>query len=373
MSNRIPAEVFSPGEFLRDELDARGWTQTEFAEIITRPVRLVNEVISGKKSITPETALEFSAALGTSAQFWMNLETSYQLSRASKASDTISRAARIRELFPVREMIKRGWIEHSDNVEVLEHQLVRFFGLSSIDQELEFSHAARRNDAEELSQLQIAWLFRVRKVASVLSVSRYSQKSLLSVLETLELFMDEPEEIRHVPEVLATAGVRFVVVEPMPSSKIEGVCFWLEDNTSPVIGLSMRLDRIDNFWFNLRHEIEHILNEDGKDGFIIDETDDLTGAEGLPEAEIIANRAAAEFCTPQKSMDDFIARLDPVYPTDRLIGFARLMSRHPGIVVGQLQRKTERWELFRKFQIKVRQIITQTALTDGYGQLVPVA
>ena len=56
MTERIPAELFPPGEFLADELKERGWTQVEFAEIIQRPTKLVNEIIAGKKSITPETA-----------------------------------------------------------------------------------------------------------------------------------------------------------------------------------------------------------------------------------------------------------------------------------------------------------------------------
>ena len=65
MSDRAPAEVFPPGEFLQDELAARGWTQTEFAEIIGRPTRVVNEIIAGKRSISPETARDLAAGLGT--------------------------------------------------------------------------------------------------------------------------------------------------------------------------------------------------------------------------------------------------------------------------------------------------------------------
>lgn len=371
MTDRIPAEVFPPGEFLRDELGERNWTQTEFAEIIGRPTRLINEIIAGKRAITPETAHGLSAALGTSAQFWMNLETSYQLSRVSPASEYIARSALLRERFPVREMMKLGWIEHSENLDVLESRLLSFFNLEGLEQEIEFSHAARRNHAEELSQIQIAWLFRVRQVASAISVPKYSNKALRSALSDLELLMGEPEEIRHVPKILAGAGVRFVIVEPVPGSKIEGVCFWINNNSAPVIGLSMRYERIDNFWFNLRHEIEHILNEDGKGAFIVDETDDLADGDDLPEVERIANKSAADFCVPKQKMDDFIARLDPVYSTERLVGFARMINRHPGIVVGQLQKKTGRWDLFRKFQVRIRQIIIQTALTDGYGRSVP--
>ena len=82
MNARIPAEVFPPGEFLQEELEARGWSQIELAEILARPPRLVNEIIAGKRAITPETAKGLSAAFGHSAQYWMNLETSYQLSKA---------------------------------------------------------------------------------------------------------------------------------------------------------------------------------------------------------------------------------------------------------------------------------------------------
>jgi len=74
-----------------------------------------------------------------------------------------------------------------------------------------------------------------------------------------------PEDIRHVARVLAEAGVRFLIVEALPHTKIDGACFWL-DKFSPVIVLTMRLDRMDNFWYILSHECGHIRNEDGIDG-----------------------------------------------------------------------------------------------------------
>ncbi|KAI1694314.1 hypothetical protein Ddc_22202 [Ditylenchus destructor] len=52
-------------------------------------------------------------------------------------------------------------------------------------------------------------------------------------------------------------------VEALSGSKIDGACFWL-DAHKPVIGMTLRFDRIDNFWFVLRHEIEHVLREDGR-------------------------------------------------------------------------------------------------------------
>lgn len=80
----LPARVTAPGRILDRELEARGWTQKELADIMGRPAQTINEIIRGSKQITPETAIELSEAFGTSAEFWMNLETNYRLHLARK-------------------------------------------------------------------------------------------------------------------------------------------------------------------------------------------------------------------------------------------------------------------------------------------------
>ena len=74
-----PAEAVPPGEYMRDELEERGWTISEFASIIGRPVQDVSETLNAKKPITPDTALSLSEALGTSAEVWLHLEIGYPL------------------------------------------------------------------------------------------------------------------------------------------------------------------------------------------------------------------------------------------------------------------------------------------------------
>jgi HTH-type transcriptional regulator/antitoxin HigA len=74
-----PAEVFRPGDYIRDELEARNWTQAEFARIVGRPLQAVNEIIKGKKRITVETAKEIGAAFGTGPEVWLNLQNYYDL------------------------------------------------------------------------------------------------------------------------------------------------------------------------------------------------------------------------------------------------------------------------------------------------------
>src|SRR5438105_1514468 len=110
MPYRVPAEVFPPGEFIREELEARGWTQGDLAQILDRPLRLVNELIAGKKQITPETARGLADAFGTDALYWMNLDSAYRLANSDPSDKSVGRRARLYSKFPVREMVKRGWI-----------------------------------------------------------------------------------------------------------------------------------------------------------------------------------------------------------------------------------------------------------------------
>lgn len=362
------AEIFPPGEFLREELEARGWSQTELAEIIGRPVRLINELIAGKKAITPETAIQLGDSLGTGPELWMNLESQYQLSKVRSSDGLIARRAELYGRFPVREMIKRGWIEATKSIEVLEQQFLAFFDVDSLEDEISFRHAAKKTDPQDLpNMLQLAWLCRARRIASELVIAPYSEAQMRQALLRLSALLTAPEETRHVARILAECGVRFVVVEPIPGTKIDGACFWLSD-AQPVVALSLRLDRIDNFWFVLRHELEHVLQRHGQEtGYILDQDLDSAAVGEVSDEEAVANTAAANYCVSSEEITGFMARVAPFFKEERVVLFAQRLNVHPGIVVGQLQRRLGRFDLFRKYQVKVRQFVTSSALTDGWG------
>ncbi len=375
MGDRIPAEVFPPGEVIKEELEARGWSQVELADIMGRPPRVVSEIIAGKRAITPETAKGLGAALGTGATFWINLEGSYQLSKTAHDDDAVKRRAKLYEKAPVNEMIKRGWIRHSDNVAVLERQVCSFLEIKTIEENLWHAHAAYRgkSDSELSLAAQWAWFYRTRQIAKSISVPAYSEKALASATEHLKKLLLEPEESRHVPKILAECGVKFVIVEKLPHADIDGVCFWREGQ--PIIGMSTRRDKIDNFWFVLRHEIEHVLKGHGKAEQIIDNLEgERAGTDlSLPEEERIANTAAADFCVPTEKMNSFMMRKRPFYYEKDVIAFARVVNRHPGIVIGQMQRRLDNYAYLTKRIAKIRQFVLPGAIVDGWGQTAQVA
>src|SRR3546814_19993381 len=104
------AEIFPPGEFLKDELEARGWSQTELAEIIGRPTRLITEIIAGKRTITPETAIQLGDSLGTGPEPWMNLESQNQHYQVRPTDGIAARRPRLTHPFTWTDLNKRSRI-----------------------------------------------------------------------------------------------------------------------------------------------------------------------------------------------------------------------------------------------------------------------
>ena len=123
----------SPGEYLRDEMKARGWTQDDLARILGRPLPTINRILNGKHAIMPEMAIALNEAFGVSAETWLSRESAYQLSMTTRGADGVQRRARLYELAPVKEMEKRGWIKKVDDVGLLESELKKFFGVESLD------------------------------------------------------------------------------------------------------------------------------------------------------------------------------------------------------------------------------------------------
>lgn len=365
-----------PGEYIQDELDARGWSQRDLSYILGCPEQSINVIITGKRGISPDMAKALGEAFGVPAEFFINLQKSYELANANDPDPGVAKRGVLQSKFPIREMIKRGWLINTDT-NMLSAQIARFFEVNSLDEAPYFPHAAKKTDYAQVSPSQLVWLYRVRQIAKSIAVPKYSEKALSDSIVHLKSLLSAPDEIRHVPRILMECGVRFIVVESLPSARIDGVCFWLDKN-SPVIGMSLARDQIDNFWFVLRHEIEHVLKQHGKekDLGIIDT--ELTGENigtnlSLAEEERIANMAAAAFCVPPEKFESFMIRKKPFYYEKDVIAFAKILNIHPGLVVGQMQHRLNRYDYLKRHLVKIRPHILPGSISDGWGNVASVS
>jgi HTH-type transcriptional regulator/antitoxin HigA len=366
-----------PGKLLQRMLDERGWTHDEFAEIAGKTRATISQLISGKTRLMPDMAVVLAAAFtDTTATEWMKWDAAYRLHQVEHdVLNEVQRRARLYQVAPVRDMQKRGWIADTKEPDALERELKGFFGVESLDGEIAFPVATRRAASlRQLNPAELAWCFRARQLAAALHLTgAFVPNRLDATAQKLRTLAAYPKEARHLATVLSAAGIRLVAVELLPGAKIDGAAFWLDEH-SPVIAVSVRYDRIDAFWFTVMHEFSHVRHGDA-----LSVDTDLVGDDSKATAMVLvedeqerrANDEAAAALVSPSELDSFIRRVGPLYAKTRIVQFAHRMKIHPGIIVGQLHHRGEiSFRTNREMLAKVRDAITETTLTDGWGRTI---
>ncbi|MDX2242849.1 MAG: HigA family addiction module antitoxin [Leptolyngbyaceae cyanobacterium bins.302] len=352
-----PAEVCPPGQILLEELEARGLTQKDLATIIDRPIQTVNEIVKGVKQITPETALQLAEALETSPDLWLNLENNYRLylARQQKDSDkgdqTISRRSLLYQLLPIQEMFRRFWIKPTNSTDELEQEVCKFLGITSLDDYpkqigVNFRYTSSRKPE---AKAQIAWVKRVQQLAKQQTVAKYDREALKTAIPELLNYSVEAEAVSRVIPFVADLGVRFVIVPHLPKTYIDGAAFYVDDQLDqPALALTLRYDRIDAFWFNLMHELAHIVS--GHQGIILDNMEDGD----INEQEREANQKARDWLIDPNAFEGFVQSAAPTFPKAKIERFADSQGRHPGIILGRVQREYKGYQYLRKLLVPIK-------------------
>lgn len=195
----------------------------------------------------------------------------------------------------------------------------------------------------ELSSAAVVWLSRVRVLSEWFVASNaVPQFDGLSdqTLQQLRSLASDPGGIAQVASVLHAQGVLLIYERSLPGLKADGAVFLLPSGI-PVVGMSLRHARLDNYWFTLMHELGHIrLHFDQLESAIVDDLDE--------ERPTVTERQADRFAS-----DELIPRADwrscPAKYTlkeDDIYAFAKKMAIAPQIVAGRLRRELRRHELF---------------------------
>ncbi|MGE0875628.1 MAG: helix-turn-helix domain-containing protein [Burkholderiales bacterium] len=364
----------SPGQLLSALLEEKGWTQRVLAIVLGMDETGVNKLFSDKRPVTAELAISLEEIFGQPADRFLTLQKTFDLAKARMLAVPDPHRATRAKLFgelPIAEMIKRRWLDADiKDVPSVEKALAKFFDAPTVDKIAILPHAAKKTDADiEVTPAQLAWLYRIKQIAREVLAPAYDEDLARAALRKLKSYLSAPEEARHVPRLLMECGIRLVFVEGLKASKIDGVCLWL-DEKSPVIGMTLRFDRMDNFWFVLRHELEHVLQRHGETSPMLDV--DMGNSCSLADEERVANDAAGEFCSPKARVDSFIARKAPLFPERDFLGLCKILGVHPSLVAGQIQFRTGRYDLFRAHLAKIRNHVLPGAIVDGWGDVAPV-
>lgn len=330
-------KVYPPGDLLKEELEERGLTQVDFAAILGRPAQTVNEILGGKKAITPEMAHLIGEALGTSPEFWMNLESQYRLWKARKdvRVDAVAHRARLFQKVPVQELVRRGYLPKTRDLIALETATCELLGISSLDDQPAWPAQLRRSKARDVSEPALnAWLALARRAAVKVRTHKFDRDKLRERAPHL-VRLSESASVSDVFQELRSLGVRAVYVPHLQRTYVDGAAAWLDD--APVLVVSLRYRRIDNFWFTLMHEVGHLLlHGSGRRPFVDEHlVDSKERAAASTQEEREADRRAMDWLIPANAFEQW-TQAKAQFSAAQVTAFAEELGIHPGIVVGRL-------------------------------------
>ena len=307
----------------------------------------VSEVLSGKRPLTMQMARALHANLGIPADVLLQ-QPGGELRNALDGIDW--------KRFPLVEMAKRGWIKKQRNLldhaeEIMRDLIARAGGEhvlpAGFSRKNDLARAYAKTDPYALK----AWCWEVLARANAKRPSTaYKPGTIdLKFLQRVAKLSWSTEGPKLAVEFLAKHGICVVCLEHLPRTHLDGAALQLADGT-PVIGLTLRYDRIDNFWFCLLHELAHI----GRhmvgircEAFI----DDLS----LRDVEGI-RRDPKEEEADEWAQNGLIP--DAVWKTGRVkdnpsplavVELAQRLEIHPAIVAGRVRHETRNFRLLSHF------------------------
>ncbi len=335
----------APGELLSELLDERGISQSELARRMGRPTKTINEIVNGKAAITPQTAIQLERVLGTSATFWINAEAAYRHDLARFAeTEALERRTPWFERFPVKDLVRKGIIDRAPVARQIE-QLLQFFGVGSPEawetRWETFAPAYRQPPGESSPAARAVWLRWGEITAGEASTAAYDPDGARRVVQQaarLSVVTPPQAAVDELYDLLASVGIALVLLPEISGTRLSGAVHWPSADR-PVLQLSARHRRDDQFWFTVLHEIGHIIDSPRRAFTDTDADDGADSASEVvdPEAEERADEIAREALVPSAALRAFLARASPD-DRDAVRTFAGELGVAPGVVVGRLQR-----------------------------------
>lgn len=330
----LPNKAVHPGHIISRTLEREGMTQKGLSERTGLTEKHLSQIINGDASITVETALLLENALGGAASFWINLEKNYQETKARIERFAVTKKEiPLLPKFPYKELAERGFVEQTSNKEKKVENLWRFFGVNSLTfvQQTEAVAFRKKPGTEIKSESIAAWLRCGELEARKQTIGNFSAPLLKQSLSKLRALTTKPAEKFSVElcEILNQSGVSLVYIPHFPSTGVSGAVRWVGD--TPIMQLSLFGAYADIFWFNLFHEIGHLILHGKKEKFIEFDKRDLSAVQ---EKENEADKFATNELIQAKMYTEFVQERD--FSKLAIVTFAKKIQIHPGIVAGRM-------------------------------------
>ncbi len=346
MSNRYaaladfaPDWVVTPGDTIADLLEERGWTQADLASRTGFTKKHIFQLLRGEAPITQETAAKLEKVLGSTARFWIGLDTQYRQQLASRIElDALAKHKDWLKELPLKDMQRFGWVPKAASDALQVRECLRYFAVSTVDawREVYAKPVAAYRAPAKLTKdgpAVAAWLRQGERMAEEQRCADFDRAAFQSALQSARALTRVRVSAEFLPQLvsLCAAGGVAVVVAPAPKGcTVSGATKWLSPNRA-LIMLSLRGKSDDKLWFTFFHEAAHLLKHGKSLTFL-----DILGEDGLqPKEEAEADAFARDFLIPSAAWHPFVEA--GRFSETRVRSFASVTGIAAGIVVGRLQ------------------------------------
>ncbi len=342
---QYPIDLPDPVEAILFRMDQQGLTRKDLQPYIGSQSK-VSEVLSRKRPLS----------LNMVRAIHEGLDIPYEVLLKEPGRELKEQKYDPR-IYPFAEMLKRGYFmgfsgSLAEAREYGEELLEKFFG---VFKSMSIERALCRNSDNPMDEYALAaWQARVMALAGEISLPAYQPEQITVEFARAVIRLSYlGEGPRLAQELLHKRGIPFIILPHLPKTYLDGACFCMPDGR-PVIGLTLRHDRLDNFWFTLAHELAHVilhLKTPGRAFF--DEIEHGVHHSCSPE-EIDANQLASDLLIPTAIWESEKASLLLSQQEFKLVSFANRLGISPAIVAGRI-----RWER-NDYQIYTRLVGNKT-------------
>jgi len=327
--------AFHPGYYIKELVDRSGLTQEDFAKRMDTTPKNLSLLIRGEQNMSIDIAVKLSRLEGTSINYWLNLQKTYDAVLAEFKSDQELDAEReaFRHLdynFFQKEFGLPKISENADDATDKQiEKLRRFLKISSLSalkkRDMSVSFRGTTKDLTDAEMIRANAMVEIAVNRSLMvQNARYDRKIFLKQVEFAKTLTKEHDNF--FPELRSayyTAGVIFIILPHIPGSTLKGAT--KKVGQSVLLMVSDRCTYADSFWFTMFHEMGHIIHGDFGISF-----ENETG-----EIEEEADRFAREHLIPETQYQEFIKQ--DMFDKSSILAFAESINRDPGLVVGRLQ------------------------------------
>ena len=334
MSNYIEYNdtiAFHPGYYIKELVDESGLTQEDFAKRLDTTPKNLSLLIRGEQSLSIDIAMKLSRMIGTTVNYWLNLQNAYDALIAEfRSEEELEAERKIFEYFDYRffrENFRLPDLPRKKDEQI--KALREFFNVATLTVFTKRDMAVSfRSSTEELPEASVVKANAMVQIATnkalKIDAPKFNKKKFEATIQyALTLTTHHKEFYPLIRQAFIEAGVILVILPNISGSKINGATKKVGENIMLMVN-DRRLNA-DSFWFTLFHEIGHVINGDYGISF-----EKETG-----EQEAAADRFAEDCLIPPGKYEAFIS--NNKFSLQDIKDFANQIERDPGIVLGRLQ------------------------------------